>query len=581
MTRSRLVLALVAAALVTAVWVLLPAGARRLDAPADPRVISGAIHVHTRRSDGAGTVDDVARAAAAAGLGFVVITDHGDGTRPPDPPQWRHGVLIVDAVELSTTGGHLLALGLPHAPYRLAGEPRDVIEDVQRLGGVGIAAHPGSPKQDLRWREWQAPFQGMEWLNADSEWRDEPRLPLGRALLAYWFRGPAAIVSLFDRPATMLARWDALTRRRRVVAIAGHDAHARVGLGGNWEPGEGERSLRLPSYASAFRAFALRVLLERPPHGAAAGEAAADAAMLLAAIRGGRLFTLMDAVAGPALLTFTATAAGQEFGMGEDVPAGGEIRLHADVRPRPPDARLVLRRNGDPWRTSTGDPVETVAEAGGAAAVYRVEVHLPGAPGTPPVPWIVSNPIYVGFTPRTPSSPGPRPPATWSRPVVPPAAVSPWRLEQHHASEVRVERLEQQPVPAWQVTWRLGGGGRAGQYVALVAPVDGGDLAGIDRLSFTVTAPRPMRLSVQVRVPEGEGLRWQRSVYAGPEPRTVTVFMTEMSPVEAPPGTRLDLSRVDSLLFVVDTVNNAPGNSGSFQISDVRWEGPGELTNDE
>ena len=29
-------------------------------------------------------------------------------------------------------------------------------------------------------------------------------------------------------------------------------------------------------------------------------------------------------------------------------------------------------------------------------AVYRVEVKLPGAPGEPPVPWIVSNPIYVG-----------------------------------------------------------------------------------------------------------------------------------------------------------------------------------------
>ena len=29
------------------------------------------------------------------------------------------------------------------------------------------------------------------------------------------------------------------------------------------------------------------------------------------------------------------------------------------------------------------------------AATYRVEVRLEGAPGEPPVPWIVGNPIYV------------------------------------------------------------------------------------------------------------------------------------------------------------------------------------------
>src|SRR3712207_7318586 len=45
--------------------------------------------------------------------------------------------------------------------------------DVRRFGGFGFAAHPGSPKADLRWTDWEAPFDGLEWLNADSEWRDE------------------------------------------------------------------------------------------------------------------------------------------------------------------------------------------------------------------------------------------------------------------------------------------------------------------------------------------------------------------------------------------------------------------------
>ena len=41
------------------------------------RPIRGAIHVHTRRSDGTGTMETVAEAASAAGLQFVIVTDHG------------------------------------------------------------------------------------------------------------------------------------------------------------------------------------------------------------------------------------------------------------------------------------------------------------------------------------------------------------------------------------------------------------------------------------------------------------------------------------------------------------------------
>ena len=71
--------------------------------PAPDDAIPGVIHVHSVRSDGRGTPDEIAEAAARAGLKFVVITDHGDGTRAPEPPAYRHGVLCLDAVEISTS----------------------------------------------------------------------------------------------------------------------------------------------------------------------------------------------------------------------------------------------------------------------------------------------------------------------------------------------------------------------------------------------------------------------------------------------------------------------------------------------
>ena len=69
------------------VWALatLPpeAAALRVPAPApgDPPVVRGAYHVHSRASDGTGTIEDIAAAAGRAGLRFVVLTDHGDAYR--------------------------------------------------------------------------------------------------------------------------------------------------------------------------------------------------------------------------------------------------------------------------------------------------------------------------------------------------------------------------------------------------------------------------------------------------------------------------------------------------------------------
>ena len=171
----RIVLAVVAIGFGLGLFALVPPAAQPLPAP-PPGIaapVRGAIHIHTRRSDGSGTVDGVAAAAARAGLQFIIVTDHGDGTRKPDPPSLRSNVLVIDAVEISTWGGHVLALGLPKAPYPLGGEARAVIEDIARLGGFSIIAHPVNDKASAQWVEWTAPFDGMEWLNLDSEWRDE------------------------------------------------------------------------------------------------------------------------------------------------------------------------------------------------------------------------------------------------------------------------------------------------------------------------------------------------------------------------------------------------------------------------
>src|SRR6202035_2839795 len=146
----------------------------------------------------------VAAAAARAGLKFVIFTDHGDATRVPDAPAYRSGVLCLDGVEISTGGGHYVAIDMPAAPYPLGGDPRDVVEDVRRLGGFGIAAHPDSPQPPLRWREWTAPVDAVEILNLDTSWRQ----------WAQQANAPA------NQTADASRRWPA--RRRLLAALAGY-----------------------------------------------------------------------------------------------------------------------------------------------------------------------------------------------------------------------------------------------------------------------------------------------------------------------------------------------------------------------
>ncbi|MFI5178775.1 MAG: PHP domain-containing protein, partial [Vicinamibacterales bacterium] len=268
-----LMAAAVATALACYVGATLPPRTVVLDGAPPRETVFGAYHIHTDRSDGSGTPDDVAAAAARSALSFILLTDHGDGTRAPDAPAYRHGVLCVDGAEINTLAGHLVALGLTSAaPYPLAGEAGDVIEDVHRLGGWTVVAHPDSPTPALRWRNWTVPYDGVEWLNADSEWRDRTASTLAGTALRAIVRSPESIATLFRRPARTLQRWDDVIQYRPVVALAALDAHARLPWPGAPDP-RPRTLLARPSYESMFRTLSQAVMLDAP----FSGDAAADA----------------------------------------------------------------------------------------------------------------------------------------------------------------------------------------------------------------------------------------------------------------------------------------------------------------
>jgi hypothetical protein len=562
MLRRLRIPAIILAAAALLLFAVLPPATRRTAGP-PASTVRGAFHIHSDRSDGSGSVDAIAAAAARAGLQFIILTDHGDGTRPPDPPVYRSGVLTIDGVELNTTRGHYAAFGLPASPYPIAGTPEDVIEDVQRLGGFGVAAHPGSPRPSLSWQDWDAAFDGLEWINADSEWRDEPRLPIARAALTYLLRAPQSMAALLDRPADVLWRWDQLAATRKVVGLAGADAHARLGFRQRTDPDTAAFHVRFPGYESSFRAFSNHVALDGP----LSGDAAADASRVMTAIRNGRVYSVIDALATPGGLTFTATSGSQSAQGGESLAIAGDVVLHAAVS-APPGTTIVLLRDGQRVHEVTDGPLEI--NGGKDPGAYRVEVYTRHAPGGPPVPWIVSNPIYVGLAARAAAAPISEPlsriPARTTEAAAEFGPKDTSAVAVGTPTEARARTFAGDPAISW--TFALSPGPPAGQFAAVAIPVSGG-LSSFDRVRFRVTAAAPMRVWVQLRAPVGTTERWGRTFYADAESRIVDVAFATFAPIGVTSSPLPPLDRVEHLLFVVDTLNTLPGKSGSITISEV------------
>ena len=415
------------------------------------------------------------------------------------------------------------------------------------LGGWVVVAHPDSPNPDLRWRSNNIGSDAIEWLNVDSEWRDETPLHWAGTVGRYLLRSPQTIASLFQRPVQTLRRWDMSARGRRVVGLAALDAHARI----PWRsgPGEGSTLVAAPSYYQMFRTLAQAVVLDQPLN----GDAGADAAAVLAAVKAGRTYSVVTAFAAPARLDFTARSGGAVARMGDETGAvGTTATFHAEANDA--SARVALLHGGAEIASGRGKLDVTLPITAGP---YRVEASRSGMT----MPWVISNPIYAGLSAD----------AAIDRPVPPPAmrlvplpSGGAWAIEKNATSQGSAS-----PDGAGtRFSFTLGPGAPLDQFAALVSAIDQTlSQEGFDRVQFTVRADRPMRFSVQLRLPGSEDRRWRYSVYADQTPRPVTALLQDFQPVNRATSQRPIVARVRSVLFVVDTLNARPGTSGQVWIS--------------
>jgi hypothetical protein len=359
---------LVAAAVALGAWLAAGAAVVARRAPRVPPggEVRGAWHVHTTRSDGRGSLAEVVAAARAAGLQFVVVTDHNVLT--PEEQRFEDGVLVVQATEASTRLGHVVALGVPRAltPAEREGDP---LAAIAALGGHAVLAHPLHPRRPFTgWG--QGAWRGLEILSNDTAWgqvvadRAWGRAVVAAAVLP--FDGARAVLALDDGSADERERFDAELRAAppaarggaRKVLLCSADAHG------------------YPSYEAAFSAFSMHLPV------AFSGDAAADARAVIAALTDGSAACVLDGVAPARGVRLAPAREGR----------GLELRVEGpDLRP----ARFTLLRDGVPVETrpapaSSGAAVVTFGCGGGCPpGDYRAEGHWDGRP------WIFTNPVAI------------------------------------------------------------------------------------------------------------------------------------------------------------------------------------------
>ncbi len=352
--------------------------------------VTGNFHVHTVYSDGSGTHEQVAQAAARAGLDVLAFTDHNVWTSHHTgwyvcPSTGRKVLLLmgeeVNDESLPTSINHYLCLGADQEVHRYSRQPQEVIDACSRHGGAGFLAHPIDrpapilPEQtSYPWLDWTVSgYTGIEVWNYGSDFKSRlsslPAALVASYLPGLYVRGPFP---------ESLALWDRLTATgQQVVGIGTSDAHADV-----IQLGPIRRQVF--TYEYLFKTVNTCLLLDAP----LADDYAGARQQVLGALGSGHAFVAYGPAGSARGFRFTAIASQRRACMGDEVQMEDGLMLQVRV---PGQAIIRLLKDGREVGRTRGRRLEyLVSEAG----VYRAEVRrvgrMIGATG-----WILPNPIYV------------------------------------------------------------------------------------------------------------------------------------------------------------------------------------------
>jgi len=181
----------------------------------------GVLHAHSYLShDSKGTLNDLVSAAKSDGIDFIFLTDHPHDNIDTIPKGFKgnyEGVLIEPGSEKQ--GFDTWPLDSTIIDWRI--DKDTVARNIVSKGGIIFYAHTEEP------HNWANPdYQGMEIYNFHTDTKDESLPPV---IINFIVNGntyrPWALREMFDEQTTILAHWDSLNLKRKIVGFSAVDTH--------------------------------------------------------------------------------------------------------------------------------------------------------------------------------------------------------------------------------------------------------------------------------------------------------------------------------------------------------------------
>ena len=188
----------------------------------------GAIHIHTKYSDGTGDISSITKAAKKTNLDFIIITDHNSFDINEGI---YNGVYVIKGEEITPVkNNHYLALGI-NKIIEPSNDVQTNIDNVRKQGGFGYAAHPNESRsrknkwKPIIWENKNVVPDGIEIWNWFSNWADNlDDRNIFKLSYSYFCKN-----KITTNPDTeTLNWWDELNQKssKIIPAIGGVDAHA-------------------------------------------------------------------------------------------------------------------------------------------------------------------------------------------------------------------------------------------------------------------------------------------------------------------------------------------------------------------
>lgn len=370
----------------------------------------GVMHAHSYLShDSKGTLTDIIPAAKNNGIDFVFLTDHPKFDQDTIPKGYHgnyDGILIESGSEKQ--GFDCWPLESTIINWKL---PKDsVAKKIVTGGGIIFYAHTEEP------HNWGNPdYQGMEIYNFHTDTKDGESA--ASHILNFIVNGnkfrPWALREFFDEQTTILARWDSLNMKRKIVGFSAVDTHENqsfrarylndgriqwigpnakavdtmeVKFWNKWLFSEPDKSgwifkFMIDTYNEGYNYITNYVLAD-----------SLSVPSLADSMKKGHLYTAFKSLGdAKGFLYYASNQKDSIIGiLGDSIKIDQVKALKADT-PLPGQFRLI--HDGKTIQISPGEDYQYSWSEPIVKGAYRLEMHI--KQNGKFIPWLYSNPIYI------------------------------------------------------------------------------------------------------------------------------------------------------------------------------------------